>query len=180
MYDGASTTSIPNLARIEQAQWSSTSSNVQVVANPSNGLTATVFANTFTGQWVTLMVRVRNCAGWSGWQSFQVFVCNGFSGWRFSYGPNPGDDILTIKAVPDETRTNTADLNGKQQVPPAFTAILFNNRAEEVLRGESDNNGQLTLSVSKLPRGVYFLHILGTSGELLEKKQIQIGAPLSY
>jgi hypothetical protein len=178
IYDGSFTTSTPNVGRILEAQWMSTSSAVYVVANGSNGLTATAYANGFTGQWVTLMVRLRNCAGWSGWQQFQVRVCSSGSGWRFAYGPNPGQDKLTITALPETGRTAVDGPGERDIAPPAFSAVLFNALGEPVREGTA-KNGELVLDLGGLPRGTYFLHLFDAEGKLLEKRQIQVGPPLS-
>ncbi|MCU0451603.1 MAG: T9SS type A sorting domain-containing protein [Bernardetiaceae bacterium] len=181
IYDGAFTTSTPNAGRILEAQWMSTTSAVYVVANSSNGLTATAYANGYTGQWATLMVRLRNCAGWSGWQQFQVYVCSGPSGWRFAYGPNPGQETLTISAQPTAGRTTATDPDGAaaKELPTRFSAVLFNSLGEPVAQGQANELGQVVLNLRGLPRGTYFLHLFDAEGKLLEKRQIQVGPPLS-
>ncbi len=49
---------------------------------------------------VSIQVRARNYGGWSSWRNFVISGSCG-SGFRFAYGPNPGQETLTITAQPD-------------------------------------------------------------------------------
>jgi hypothetical protein len=131
---------------------------------------------------VSLQMRVRNLAGWSSWRNIILSRSNSCgSGWRFAYGPNPGQEALTISAQPQAGRdpaTDPATTAGKE-VPIQFSAVLFNSLGEQVAQGQADALGQVTLDLRGLPRGTYFLHLHDADGKLLEKRQIQVGPPLS-
>jgi hypothetical protein len=166
VYNGSFISSTPNSQGILQAEWGSNSSSVTI---SQSGITATAFpANGCVGSVASLRVRVRNCAGWSGWVNFTVNVCNS-SGFRFLYSPNPTSDVLDITAEPTEENKNLTIATSID-----FEAKLIDADGKAVREAKNLNKERkLTFDVKGLKEGTYFLHI--AHGKEIEKHQIVVG-----
>lgn len=166
IYNGSLITSTPNSQVILQAEWGSNSSSVYV---SQSGVTATAYPSAgCVGGVASLRVRVRNCAGWSGWYFFNVNICSS-SGFSFIYSPNPTSDVLDITAVPTE---DNKDFKVASSID--FEAKLLDGDGKVAREGKNlSKEKKITLDVKGLKEGTYFLHI--AHGKEVEKYQILVG-----
>ena len=122
------------------------------------GYTATVYFNAATSYMVRC--RARNACGYGPWAHIYVNVTRSAS----PVYPNPVDDILYVEVG------SNADPNARNAAP-AYDIRLYNGQGIQVLQ-KSANGGTVQLDVSRLPDGIYYLHIYDGVSSTPEMHQI--------
>lgn len=96
--------------------------------------------------------------------TFYAVNCGGF---KMSY-PNPAKDVVTL----------SFDTNASELLPERIELISEKTQKASIIFNEKDiseiigSDGILTMKVARLPRGVYYLHLITPKGEKSEKIRI--------
>ena len=122
------------------------------------GNTATIYFNAATSYMVRC--RAQNSCGYGPWAHIYVNVNRSAS----PVYPNPVDDILYVEVG------SNADPNARNAAP-AYDIRLYDGRGIQVLQ-KSANGGTIQLDVSRLPDGIYYLHIYDGVSSTPEMHQI--------
>ena len=122
------------------------------------GSTATVYFNAATSYMVRC--RAQNACGYGPWAHIYVNVNRSAS----PVYPNPVDDILYVEVG------SNADPNARNAAL-TYDIRLYDGRGIPVLQ-KNANGGTVQLDVSRLPDGIYYLHIYDGVSSTPEMHQI--------
>ena len=112
----------------------------------------------------SVSVRANNTCGWSSWSYLQPI-------WAYYYSPSPAfptpaSDVLNIELV----QTEDAKANGKNLT---YDVRLYDGYGNLLLQ-EFSKGGTVEFNVSKLPVGIYYLHIYDGVNEKPAIHQIMV------
>lgn len=162
---------LTNSSRPNTYSWSVTSSgNVSHNLSSSNNGSITLRS----GASANAVCTINTLCG----QTSISFSCYNYSGFRMMAYPNPVNSDLTIAAVAtnddksfDEAIGSDSPVDEKELNDVEVNVQLL-NQANKVVEEGKLKKGKLKLSVSKLPSGTYYLHMI--FGDKILKKQIVV------
>ena len=118
--------------------------------------------------YTTILVARYNVCGQEDWHRKEIYVSNGNGGgWYSAPYPNPASSTLTIK----RTAQSSEEMLAKSAKQSSTTIIQLYNQSKQLVREGALNGNQLTLDVSGLLNGTYFLNIL-ENGKLVEQQTV--------
>ncbi len=115
----------------------------------------------------TITVTYANGCGGYSTGTLNVYVSRGGMNYYSAAYPNPASSSLTIERV-----QNSEELQVKSATPSMFTAQLY-SLSRQLVREQTFNGTQLSLNVSTLPNGTYFLNII-ENGKVVEQQTIVV------
>lgn len=84
------------------------------------------------------------------------------SGYRSAVYPNPVDNTLHIDIAEPKDTDNAATTSTRQQAPSGSHELRLFNFQGSLVRNQHVTERQVSVDVSGLPGGNYFLHIIRT------------------
>lgn len=112
-----------------------------------------------------LTLKVYDGCGLAGKTSKTLYVTQGAGYYSAAY-PNPASSSLTIERV-----QNNEDVQVKNSKPGSAATVQLYNQSKRLVREEVFNNNRLTLDVSALLNGTYFLNII-ENGKVVEQQTV--------
>ena len=117
--------------------------------------------------YTNILVARYNACGQEDWYRKEIYVSDGGIGF-FSTYPNPASNTLTVERI-----QQSREITERKTVLASNITVQLYNQSHQLVRELSANNERLSLDVSNLPDGAYFLNIL-ENGKVVEQQTVVV------